>query len=346
VQIIIFVFMKKKMITIKDIAEKTGYSISTVSRSLKDHSDITEKTKQIVRDTAKDLGYQPNFFAQNFKSNRSNIIGILVPDIERGYYSSIISGMQERAIEQKFFIVACQSKDSFMDEIKAIQTLIGLNVDGIAIVHSKETSNFAEHHNIIKNNVPLLAIDRELFGLQTHFVSNDQFVAGFMIGEHLAKEGYKNIAIIGGPEQLVMSRQRINGCVAGASANGVLIKKENIVYCDLQREREIFAVSELLNKKEAPDAIFCIYDRGAIEIVHYLNQQQINIPQKVAVAGCGNDSFSPYLTPSLTTVDLNPHKLGELAAEILINDITTGSAVEKTRNSLRPKLVVRNSTIR
>jgi DNA-binding LacI/PurR family transcriptional regulator len=336
--------MKKKMITIKDISEKTGFSISTVSRSLKDHSDITEKTKQIIRDTAKDLGYQPNFFAQNFKSNRSNIIGVLVPDIERGYYASIISGMQERAIEQKFFIVTCQSKDSFMDEIKGIQTLIGLNVDGIAIVHSKETSNFTEHHSIVKNNIPLLAIDRELVGLDTHFVSNDQFVAGFMIGEHLAQEGYKNIAIIAGPENLIMSRQRVEGCIAGAESAGIKIRKENIIYCDLQREREIFAVSQLLHKKEKPDAVFCIYDRGAIEIIHYLSYQKINVPNELAVAGCGNDSFSHYLNPSLTTIDLNPHKLGELAAEILINDIIMDTPGRKIKNSFRPKLIIRQST--
>ena len=336
--------MKKKMITIKDVAEKTGFSISTISRALKDHSDITEKTKLIVRDAARELGYQPNIFAQNFKNNRSSIIGVLVPDIERGYYSSIISGMQERAIEQKYFIVTCQSKDSFIDEIKGIQTLIGLNVDGIAIVHSKETSNFIEHNNIIKNNIPLLAIDRELTGLDTHFVSNDQFVAGFMIGEHLAKEGYNNIAIIGGPEHLIMSQQRINGCIAGIRSAGKQIKTENIFYCDLQREREIFVVSELLNKAEKPDAIFCIYDRGAIEIIHYLNQRNVSVPQTVAIAGCGNDFFSQYLCPSLTTVDLSPHKLGELASEILINDIVSGGTGQKVKNVLRPKLLVRDST--
>lgn len=343
-QIPIFATMRKKMITIKHVSEKTGFSISTITRSLKDHPDITEKTKQIVRDAAKELGYQPNVFAQNFKANRSNIIGVLVPDIERPYYSSIISGMQERAIEQKFFIVTCQSKDSFINEIRGIQTLIGLNVDGIAIVHSKETSHFSEFNNIIKNNIPLLAIDRELIGLNTHFVSNDQFVAGFMIGEHLAKQGFQNIAIIGGPKQLMMSQQRIDGCIAGVKSVGKEIMAENIFHCDLQREREISVVSELLERKDKPDALFCIYDRGAIEITHYLNQRNIMPSQRIAIAGCGNDSFSQLLTPSLTTVDLNPHKLGELAAEILVNDIITGIGVQKVKNILRPRLIVREST--
>ena len=336
--------MKKKTVTIKDVAEKTRFSITTVSRALKDHPDIPGKTKQVVLDAAKLLGYQPNIFAQNFKANRSNIIGVLVPDIERPYYASIISGMQERAIAQKFFIVTCQSKDSFINEIRGIQTLIGLNVDGIAVVHSKETSHFSEFKNVIKNNIPLLAIDRQLNEINSHFVSNDQFVAGFMVGEHLGKEGYKNVAIIGGPKQLNMSLQRIDGCVAGLESTGIEFNRENIFHCDLQRERELAVVRELMTRKDRPHAIFCVYDRGAIEILHYLIQQNFKIPETIAVAGCGNDNMSGFLTPSLTTIDLNPHRLGELASEILTNEIIEGYNGQFITNILRPKLIIRNST--
>lgn len=338
--------MKTKKITITDLSKDTGLSISTISRALKDHPDITDKTKRIVRDAAQIAGYQPNVFAQNFKNNRSNIIGIIVPDMARPYYSSIISGLQERATDQKFFVVTCQSKDSFISEIKALQTLIGLNVDAIAIVHSKETSHFSEFKKIVQNGIPLLAIDRSLEGIEANYVSNDQFVAGFMMGEHLGKSGFKRVAILGGPKDLMMSQQRIDGCIAGLKAANVTVHSELIFHCDFHREREVAVVGELLESEQRPDAIFSIYDRGAVEILQHLKLKHIDIPNDIAVAGCGNDPYTGFLSPSLTTIDLCPHRLGELAAEILINEIIMGRNSVPTQNILRPRLVVRESTLK
>lgn len=338
--------MKNKRTTIQAIADELGLSKSTVSRALGDHPDITEKTKRIVKETAILSGYQPNVFAQNFSKNRTNIIGIVVPDIERPYYASFISGVQERATQHKFFIVTCQSKDSFITEINNLQTLVGLGVDALIISHSKETSHFTEIKKVLNNGTPLLAIDRELENIQSHFVTNDSFIAGFLIGEHLGENGYKNIAIIAGPEQLKMSNLRVEGCLEGLKTAGIEVSGNNLFYCNFDRERELSVVSNLLLRTERPDAIFCIYDRGATAVLKFLQKRNIKIPEEIAVAGCGNDPISAYLNPRLTTIDQQPHKLGELAAEILINEIISKSTAEPIRQVLRPKLLARESTIK
>ncbi len=338
--------MSKKKTTIQDIANAVGLSKSTVSRALKDHPDITDRTKRMINEAVSQHGYQPNVFAQNFNKNRSNIIGIVVPDIERPYYASIISGAQERATQQKFFIVICQSKDSLITEINNLQTMVGLGVDGIIVCHSKETSHFNEIRKIVNKGMPVLAIERELGDVPTHFISNDHFVAGFMIGEHLTGVGYKHVAIIGGPENLQMSQQRIQGCIDGCKANGVTVRTSDIYYCHFQRERELAAVTNLLEKTERPDAIFCVYDRGAAEIMQFLQKKHIAVPEEIGVAGSGNDPISQYLSPRMTTINQGPHKLGELAAEVLINEITSGNGSVLTRQVIRPTLLARESTMR
>ncbi|MEO8173542.1 MAG: substrate-binding domain-containing protein, partial [Sediminibacterium sp.] len=174
----------------------------------------------------------------------------------------------------------------------------------------------------------------------------DHFISGFLIGEHFAENGYKNIAIIGGPENLKMSALRIEGCIEGLKSACIEVAKENIIHCNLDREREIAAVSNLLLKAARPDAIFCIYDHGATEILKFLQKRNIKIPEEIAVAGCGNDPISDYLKPRLTTIDQQPHKLGELAAEILVNEIITQSNGQPIRQVLRPRLLARESTLK
>lgn len=338
--------MRKRKTTIQDIADVVGLSKSTVSRALKNHPDITDQTKRLVQEAVQLHGYQPNVFAQNFSRQRTNIIGIVVPDIERPYYASIISGAQEQATQKKFFIVTCQSKDSFISEITNLQTLVGLGVDALIICHSKETSHFTNIKKIVNNGLPTLAIDRELEGVDTHFISNDHFVGGFMIGEHLAVQGYKKVAIIGGPKNLKMSQLRIQGCIEGLKTGNISVQQDDIFNCDFQRERELAALNQLLDRPEKPDAIFCVYDKGATEIMQLLQKRQIKIPHEIGVAGSGNDPLSAYLSPGLTTINQSPHQLGELAAEILTNDIITGGSTQLIKQVLRPSLMVRGSTLR
>lgn len=340
------ILMQKAKSTIQKIADELGLSKSTVSRALKDHPDITKKTKKLVWDTAKSQGYQPNQLARNLKNNRTNIIGIIVPDIERPFYAAFISGVQERASEQQFFTVNCQSKDSYLTEISHLKALSGLGVDGIMICHSRETHHFSELQKLVNQGIPLLAIDRELTTVKSHLVGTDHFIAGFMIGEHLAENGYRQIAIIAGPAKLTMSNLRVEGCIEGLKTAGITMNDDNIFYCDFDQDRELSVVTKILAMKERPDAIFCVYDKGAISILKFLLQKNISVPGAMGIAGCGNDPITEYLNPGLTTVEQQPNKMGALAAEILINHIITQNSSNLSRQVIRPRLVVRASTQR
>ncbi|MEO5995169.1 MAG: LacI family DNA-binding transcriptional regulator [Chitinophagaceae bacterium] len=338
--------MQKHQTTIIDIARELGISKSTVSRALKDHPDIKTETKEKIRNLAMESGYRPNMLALSFKQNRTNIIGILVPDIERPFYASVISGVQQRANNQNFFVVIFQSKDSYVAELNIIQTMLELRVCGILICHSKETVEFPHISELIKKGVPLLLLDRANEEHEAHKVSTDHFVGGYMIGEHLALQGYKNIAIIGGPPTLQMSNLRVDGCIKALKNAGIPVKKNAIRYCYFQRERVLSAANELLDSKNPPDAFFCVHDRAAIEISKLLEFRNIKVPGDIGLAGFGNEPMSSFIHPSLTTIEQHPTRLGELAAEIIIQEITSETPIKLQNQIISPQLIVRESTVK
>ncbi|HMR18218.1 MAG TPA: LacI family DNA-binding transcriptional regulator [Sphingobacterium sp.] len=338
--------MAKHQITIMDIARDLGISKSTVSRALKDHPDIKQETRHLVKEYAEKSGYRPNMMALNLKKNKNNIIGVIVPDIERPFYASLISGIQQQANRHNFFVLICQSKDSYITELNIVQTLLELRVSGIILCHSKETVQFPHFDDILKRNIPLLLIERPSDKHKVNLVGTDHFVGGYMIGEHLIKQGYKDIAIIGGPPTLSMSNQQKEGCINAVENAGYTIPKNRIKYCNFQRERVLSEAMGLLNSDNPPDAFFCVHDRAAIELLKLFGQKGIKVPEEVGVAGFGNEPMSSYIMPGLTTVAQDPFRQGELATEIILQEILSEIPMQVQEQIMHPRLIVRKSTLR
>jgi len=336
--------MKKKQPTIKDVARVLGISKSTVSRALRGDPHSSPDTVKKVVETARSIGYQPNLIAQGLKNQRTNIIGIIVPEIERPYYASLTSSVQQFALKHDFHTVICQSKDSVETEKDVLFTLLSLQVEGILMVHSKETSNFDHIQQVINRNIPIILIDRSNDAFDIPRVENDHYAGGFMVGQHLAQMGCKNISIIGGPRNLKMSNLRIDGCIAGASNEGVAISTDNIYYGDFNREKTLTILDKLLANSSRPDALFCVYDRGALEILKQLEFRNISVPEDIAVAGFGNETMSRYVIPALTTVDQDPSKLGELGVGTLLQQILCGMNPATQHYFIKPELIIRDST--
>ena len=282
--------MKKKHLTILDIARQLGISKSTVSRALQGHHQTNSLTRDKVLAFAEAAGYQPNLFAQGLKKQQTKIIGVIVPDIERPYYASLASSIQQIAIQYNFHIVICQSKDLFNVETEILQSLLRLHVDGVLMVHSKETQTFDHIEKVINKGIPLILIDRSQNSFDIHRVENDHFAGGFAIGQHLAQVGCRQIAIIGGPAHLKMSNLRIEGCQAGAASVGVSIPPDSIYYGNFDRKTTLTILDNMLAMEKRPDAIFTVHDRGALEILKQLEFRKIMVPEEIAIAGLDRKS--------------------------------------------------------
>ena len=152
--------MKQHQVTIKDIGKVLGYSVSTVSRALKNHQDISAETRKLVQETANELKYKPNLLALSLRKNKTYTIGVLIPEIVHHFFSSVISGIEDIAYDKGYNVIVCQSNENYDREVINAQALISNRVDGVLASISKNTFDFEHYRNVINQGIPLVFFDR------------------------------------------------------------------------------------------------------------------------------------------------------------------------------------------
>src|SRR5918998_847355 len=184
--------------TIKDIALKLGLSPSTVSRGLKDHPHINEKTKKRIRDTAAKLGYKHNAIAASLRNNKSNTIGLIVPRISMFYQSAVLTAIQNKLHEYKYNLMVCQSNESVELERELVNALYASRVEGLIVSATLNTIDFSHFDVFCKSNCPLVFFDRIPTDYPANKIEGDEYNGGFMATTHLLELGCRRIAHIGG----------------------------------------------------------------------------------------------------------------------------------------------------
>ena len=337
--------MKHHQITIKDIAQQLGISPSTVSRALKDHPDISALTKNKVKTLAKELKYRPNAVALSLQSNKSNIIGIIVPQIVHHFFSSVISGIEEYATEKGYSVIITQSNEIIKKEIKNCQILVSSRVDGIIVSRTKHTSDFKHFQNIIDRDIPMVFFDRTCHGLKTDRVIIDDYRASYEATEYLIKTGCKKIAHFSGPEILKISAKRMWGFRDALKKNNMPINESLIIKADNFDDAKKIT-QQLISNNNIPDGIFAVNDMTAAGAINVLHKNNIKIPEEVSVIGFTNGIVSKITDPSLTTVEQNGFEMGKKSAEILINRIEDENEenINYINEIVPTKLILRKST--
>ena len=334
--------MKSHQITIKDIAKILGISASTVSRALKDHPDISFETKKKVKELAEELKYKPNAIALSLQSNKSHIIGIIVPQIVHHFFSTVISGIEEYAGDKAYNIIITQSNESPEKEISNCQTLLSGRVDGIIISRTKDTENFDHFRNVLNTGTPIVFFDRTCHGINTDKVVIDDYKAAYEATEYLIKTGCKNLLHFSGPENLKISSKRMWGFADALKKNNFPFNENLIIKADSFDEGRKM-IFKLYKENKLPDGLFTVNDMTAAGAMSALNELKIKIPEEVSVFGFTNGIISQITSPSLSTVEQNGHLMGYTAAEILINKIDNETNDVLTK-ILPTKLIIRNST--
>ena len=165
--------MKKPPITIKDIARALSISPSTVSRALKNHSDISQDTKDVVNQYAKEHNYKPNTLALSLRMSKNNTIGVIVPEIVHYFFSSILSGIEQVADDEGYNVIVCQSDESYEKEVRNTRALVATRVSGVLASLAKHTTNYDHFQEIIESDIPLVFFDRICIGINTDRVVLD-----------------------------------------------------------------------------------------------------------------------------------------------------------------------------
>jgi DNA-binding LacI/PurR family transcriptional regulator len=339
--------MKHRPVTIKDIARKLNISVSTVSRALRGAADINPETKKAVTDLATELDYQPNSIALSLVKSKTNIIGVIIPDITIPFFASAISGIQEVVSEAGFNVMICQSNESEQTEINNAQALLSSRVAGFIVSVSGNTKTFDHFKTIQRRGVPLVFFDRVPEEMAASKVLIDDYEGAFTVVEHLIEMGCRRIAHLAGPELLKITENRLNGYLDALKQHNFTIDPSLIVNADFNRGRAYEGTMQLLNLPEPPDAIFAISDRVAIGAIMAIKDRNLRIPEDVAVVGFGNEATSAILDPPLTTVMQYPDEMGKIAAQLFLEQLNTDpeTYVPQTK-VLKTQLIINKSSVR
>ncbi|MGE4586505.1 MAG: LacI family DNA-binding transcriptional regulator [Mangrovibacterium sp.] len=337
--------MKSSQVTIKDIARKLGVSVSTVSRALKDHPDISAETKHAVNELAARLNYQPNAVALSLKHSRSNTIGVIIPEIVHYFFSSVISGIEDVAYEAGFTVMMCQSNEKYDREVANARMLLAHRVDGILVSISKETTDYAHLSMLQQGNIPLVFFDRVVPEIPADRVIVDDEQAAYEATRHLIQQGRKRIAHFAGPQNLLIGRDRKNGYIRALREGGLPEDPGLILEAD-NFEKANAAVGLLLDSGHLPDGIFTTNDLTAIGAMQALKKKGIRVPSQIALIGFSDGNFSGITEPALSSVDQHGYELGTMATRILLNRLLHPSAVYVPQiKILKTKLVIRGSSV-
>lgn len=343
--------MKFSQVTIKDIARELGISPSTVSRALKDHPDISSKTKEAVNALADKLNYQPNVVALNLRQKKTFTIGVIIPELVHFFFSTVISGIEDVAYQAGYSVILAQSNESYEREKTDIKALFNSRVDGLLMSISRETKTFDHIESIIAKGIPVVFYDRTFNTTQCSNVLVDDYVGAKEAVNHLIDQGYKKIAFLEGSPGLIITADRKRGYEDALREHGLEIKEAFVQECltgSLEEGKR--ATKKLLAMTNPPDAIFTANDPLAVGAMQSIKEAGLKIPQDVGVVGFSNWSYGSLLEPSLTTVDQPGFEMGQEAARLLIRQIeladkNQGDPQPETR-VLKTRLIVRDSSIR
>ncbi len=334
-----------KPATIKDIAQKLNISLSTVSRAMRNASDVNIDTRNAVLALSEELSYQPNKLALSLRQKQTHTIGVIVPNLDT-VLSLMVRGIDEVALEAGYTVMVCQSNESFGREILNTRRLLDSLVDGFIISVSSETKSFEHFKKIQERNIHMVVFDRVTPDLVAPSVRIDNADGGFQATEHLIEQGYKRIAILAGPKNLGISNSRLDGYLNALKK--YKIKKENdlVIHCDFNQDYAYFATQELLAMKKRPDAIFAISDRMAIGAMLAIKEKGLTMPQDIGLVGFNNEPVVSLVTPAISSVEMSSFELGKMAAKLFIETMHHQEDMSQVEQVLKPKLYIRESSQR
>lgn len=330
------------------MAGRLKVSPSTISRALQNHPSIGKKMTAEVHRMAKKLGYYPNSVASNLRRNKTNLIGVIIPRIDRHFQSSAIAGIEEVASKAGYYVIIFQSNNSYQREKENARMLLTSQADGIIACLAMETNNY-DHLSVFKeHNVPLVFFDRVCDEINTHKVIIDDFAASLKATEHLLSIGCRRIAHIAGNQHMAIFRHRLAGYSEALKRNNLPSGDDLICFTnDLTREEGEKAALRLLKMKDCPDGIFCANDTSAISAIQTIKKSGLRVPENIAVVGFSNTPQSLIIEPSLTTIDDHAFEMGQAAARLLIRQIEKSEEDMATETIvIRNDLIVRDSTRR
>ena len=335
--------MNKPQITIKDIARALGVSPSTVSRALKDNPDISQETRETIQKYAREHHYKPNALALNLRTNRSNTIGVIIPQLVHHFFSCVLSGIEETAAKAGYNILVAQSNERYEQEVKIVHSFLATRVCGVIASLAKDTAQYDHYQELLDNDIPIVFYDRICTGINTERVVVDDYAGSFSAVEYMIQTGCKRILFFSAAPHLEISKNRRNGYLDAMKKYKIPVDESMIKQCDT-REQAIAITPDLLEQKDRPDGFFAINDETASGILYSCKLVGLRVPDEVSICGFTDGAIAQSTDPKLTTVEQHGDEVGRSAISLLIDKIEGNKEIKSSNKIVRTNLVVRGTT--
>lgn len=333
--------------TIHDIAAGLDITAATVSRALNDNPRISLSTRDKVKKMAKALNYQPNTLAASLRNGKSSTIGIIVPTINRSFFSNVVKGVEEIAHGHGYRVIISQSHDSQENEAAIVNTLANARVEGIITSLGRNTVDFTHYTDLVKEEIPLIQFDRANEEIIANQVTIDDYTGAYLATQHLIDNGYCKIAHFTSSKELNIYRDRLRGYNQALRDNKISLSEDLICNSDLELLDGRQCAQDLFEKNIPFEAIFSASDYAAAGAMRVIKEKGLKIPKDIGIVGFGDEPFTSFTDPSLTTVCQFPLEMGQMAAEQLFNTINlSGKKAGPGKKVINPKLIIRASSKR
>ena len=333
--------------TMKDIAKEFGISVATVSRALKDSPRISEERRKAIQQYAREHNFYPNMIGAALRHNRvmpSRMIGVIVPEFTHYYFSSILTGIEEAAAARGFNIMVALSGEKYEREVSICENFHRYKVCGVIVSQAKDTKNYDHYQRLLDAGIPLVFYDRICTGVNASRVVVDDYMGAYNAVSHLIETGCKHIAFYGSPMQLEISKNRFNGYKDALLKHGLAVDESIIRVCDNRADAEVLT-PDILAMENRPDGFFAVNDDTAIGILYTVKHAGFSVPDDISICGFTNGQRAVACDPMLTTVEQRGHRVGEEAAQILMDKVEGLIPLEKVEKRIvRTRLVIRGTS--
>jgi LacI family transcriptional regulator len=328
----------------KRIAGELGVSITTVSKVLNNHDDISPATRARVMAKVEELSYRPNAVARSLTLRRTHTLGMVIPDLLHSFFAEILSGIEPVASERGYGLLLCSSGENPAKERSELQLLHGRQVDGIILAPSHGSGNGEILRELLSQGIGVVMIDRDDYpNIPCHRVLTDDEQVGVLATEHLLASGRRAIAHLAGP-RLVHAKRREKGWKDTLRAAGIRVPSDWIVPSGFMASDGYRAMKRALSLRPRIDAVFCANDPSAIGAMKAVWEAGLRVPDDIAIVGAGDVIHGELLKVPLTTVSWSRSDLGREAAELLLDAAErNGNGNEPRRVIIPPHLVIRQS---
>jgi LacI family transcriptional regulator len=338
----------RRKVTLKQIAKELDVSISTVSKSLRNSSEIGEDTRSKVQAFAKLYNYKPNNIALSLKNRKTKTIGIIIPEIVHHFFATVISGIEQVANENGYNVIVCLSNESFDKEVINMEMLANGSIDGFVMSLSKETQQKKDFHHILEatsQGMPVVMFDRITNDIFCDKVIIDDKTASEEAVQFLIDKGLKKIGIITTVDYVSVGKLRTEGYLQALNKNNIKIDETLILKIE-DIDNSSLEIEKFLKEKDV-DGIFAVNELFAVTAIKTANQLGKIVPNDISVIGFTDGIISKFSTPSITTVSQNGISMGKKAAKLLIDRLESEEEDEEfyTTEIIDTELVERESTI-